>query len=144
MPEMTVAIRLIYLSASISAFGAAAFRFYVPGSGDGGFGRWLGRLIRAAAWIALAASLAMVPATAAGMAGSAAAAFDGSTIALVLTSTQFGHAWLWHLGFAAALAVAAWRPPSALTFALALLTLASLAWSATPRRCPVSPVSGTR
>ncbi len=127
MRDATVVIRFIQFAAAMLAFGTAAFRVYVPEVGTA-FARWLGGAIRIAAVVALLASLAMVPVTAADMAGSAGAVATPGTLETVLFGTQFGHAWCWHLGFAAALAVAAWLRAGGLTLAFAGLSLASLAF----------------
>jgi putative copper resistance protein D len=125
MKDATVLIRLIQFAAAMLAFGTAAFRVYVPEVG-GGFARWLAGVIRRAAIVAFLAALAMVPVTAAGMAGSGGAALSPAILATVLFATQFGHAWCWHLGFAAALIGAACLRPAGPTLVLAGLSLASL------------------
>jgi putative copper resistance protein D len=125
MTDATIAIRLIQFAAAMLAFGTAAFRVYVPEVGAG-FAGWLARVIRLAAIVALFASLAMVPVIAADMAGSPEAAASPGTLATVLFATQFGHAWCWHLGFAAALAITALGRANGLTLVLAGLSLASL------------------
>jgi putative copper resistance protein D len=127
MKDATIAIRLIQFAAAMLAFGAAAFRAYVPEVGTE-FAGWLAGVIRAAAVVAFLAALAMVPVTAADMAGSAAAAESLETVTAVLFGTQFGHAWCWHLGFGAALVVAAWLRVGGPTLAFAGLSLASLAF----------------
>jgi len=126
--DAAILLRLIHFAAAMAAFGAAAFRFYVPRH-DARFDRWLARLIQSAAALAFLAALALVPTTAARMAGSTAAGFDPTTLATVLTGTAFGHVWCWHLAFAAALVVAALRRPGAIVLALSGLSLASLAWT---------------
>ncbi|HEX5319732.1 MAG TPA: copper homeostasis membrane protein CopD [Stellaceae bacterium] len=125
---MTVVLRLIHFAAAMAAFGTAAFCLYVPGH-DAAFDRWLSRLIRAAAAVALVAAIALVPATAAEMAGSTAAGLDPATLRTVIADTAFGHVWCWHLGFAAALLVAAIGRPGALVLALSGLSLATLAFT---------------
>ena len=127
MKDATIVIRLIQFAAAMLAFGTAAFRVYVPEVGAA-FARWLAGVVRLAAVVALFAALGMVPVTAADMAGSAEAAASPATLATVLFATQFGHAWCWHLGFAAALAAVAWPRPGGLTLVLAGLSLASLAF----------------
>jgi putative copper resistance protein D len=123
--DATIAIRLIQFAAAMLAFGTAAFRVYVPEAGAD-FARWLAQVIRLAAVVALLASLAMVPVTAADMAGSPEAAATPGTLATVLFATQFGKAWCWHLGFAAALVIAAFGRANGLALVLAGLSLASL------------------
>jgi putative copper resistance protein D len=125
MKDAAVAIRFTQFAAAMLAFGGAAFRAYVREAGAG-FAPWLAAVIRRAAVVAFLASLAMVPVTAAGMAGSPAAAASPGTLATVLFSTRFGHAWCWHLGFALALVVTARIRPDGPTLVLAGLSLASL------------------
>jgi putative copper resistance protein D len=53
------------------------------------------------------------------------AALDPASIGAVLFDTQFGHLWLWRLGFAAALVlISPWQAPTALLSALLLASLA--------------------
>jgi copper resistance protein D len=125
MKDATVVIRLIQFAAAMLAFGAAAFRVYVPEVGAG-FAGWLAGVIRLAAAVAFFASLAMIPVIAADMAGSPDAALDPRTLATVLFATQFGDAWCWHLGFALALVIAAWLRATGPTLVFAGLSLASL------------------
>lgn len=127
MTDATIVLRLIQFAAAMLAFGTAAFRVYVPEVGAD-LARWLAGVIRAAAIVAFLASLAMVPATAADMAGSAVAAASPATLATVLFATQFGHAWCWRLGLALALAIVAWLRLGGLTLIFAGLGLASLAF----------------
>ncbi len=125
MKDATVALRLIQFAAAMLAFGTAAFRVYVPET-DPGFTRGLAGVIRLAAVVAFLAALAMLPVTAADMAGSSGAAADSATLSTVLFATQFGHAWCWHLGFALALVIAAWLRATGPTLVIAGLSLASL------------------
>jgi copper resistance protein D len=125
MTDATVVIRFIQFAAAMLAFGTAAFRVYVPEAGAS-LARWPAGVIRLAAVVAFLASLAMVPATAADMAGSAAAAANPATLATVLFTTQFGHAWCWNLGFALALIFVAFWRANGLTLVLAGLSLGSL------------------
>src|SRR5438045_5138441 len=99
----------------MAGFGGAAFRLYAVGDEAArgtaaaveSFDRWLARVIQASAFLLLVSGLAMVPIIAAGMAGTAMAALDGSTLAAVLFGTGFGRVWCWHLLFAALLLVSA-------------------------------------
>jgi putative copper resistance protein D len=125
MTDAAILIRLILFAAAMLAFGTAAFRVYVPEI-DEAFARWLAGAIGWAAIVAFLASLAMVPVTAAGMAGSAGSAASAATLETVLFATQFGHAWCWHLGFAAVLVIVAWLRHGGLALVLAGLSLASL------------------
>ena len=60
------------------------------------------------------------------------AALDPLILKVVVVATEFGHAWCWHVGFAAALLVVCLLPASnmqtAASTALALFTLVSLGW----------------
>jgi putative copper resistance protein D len=80
----------------------------------------------------LLTGLAMVPCVTAEMTGSATAGFDISMDRTMLSETEFGHAWCWHLGFAVALVAASLMPrrrwQTGLAGAAALLALASLGW----------------
>lgn len=131
MAEANVIIRLVDFVSAMLAFGTAAFRLYVPGIAPG-LDRRLAWVIRVAAVVAFAASLGLVSTTAADMAGSAAEGIDPSTLRIVMMATQFGKTWWWHLGFVAALVVAAiWRRgpiSSGIVLGFAALGLASLAF----------------
>ena len=82
--------------------------------------------------IALLSALAMVPCVAAEMAAMPSAALDPLILRVVVSATEFGHAWCWHVGFALALLVLSvlprWRWQAAATTPAALLTLVSLGW----------------
>jgi len=138
--EALVATRFVHFLAAMAAFGIGAFRLYAfagaPAPQDGParaeLRAILARAMAGCAILALLTALAMVPCVAAGMAGSAAAGFDPATWHAVLADTGFGHAWCWHIGFAAALAALCAAPrghrrEAAATLA-ALLLLASLGW----------------
>ena len=142
MAEALDAIRFVHFAAAMAACGIGAFRLYAfAGEGSPAFGAAraraaleaeLGRLTVAAALVALLSGLAIVPFTAAAMAGTDTAARDPVIWHAVLFATAFGRAWCWHLAFAAALlalsGVPAWRrhaPPATLA---ALLLLVSLGW----------------
>jgi putative copper resistance protein D len=125
----------------MAAFGVGAFRLYafagMPSEPADAPARTaldatFVRVTRIAALIALLSAFAIIPSIAAEMAGSDIAALDPSTWHAVLGATQFGHAWCWHLAFAAALVAVSFVPGGrwqarAATLA-ALLLLASLGW----------------
>jgi copper resistance protein D len=73
-----------------------------------------------------------VPCVAAEMAAMPSAALDPLILRVVLSATEFGHAWCWHVGFAVALLVLCLLPrrrwQAAATTLAALLTLVSLGW----------------
>ncbi len=137
MAEAWIAARFIHFAAAMAAFGIGAFRVYAFAGGTitadmparAALDRSLARAMLPAAILALLSALAIVPCTAAEMAGSSAAALDPTTNKAVLFDTEFGEVWCWHLGFAVALAVTCALPrrpwqAGAATLA-ALLTLAS-------------------
>jgi putative copper resistance protein D len=138
--ELLIVSRLVQFAAVIVVFGCGAFRLYGLGvdptttSADAviTFDAWFWRVTLVGTIVALLSALSLLLATAANMAGSAAAAFDPDTISTVLFRTGFGRAWCWHLAFAilgigVCLAPRApWRMPAIL--ALSLLLLVSLGW----------------
>jgi putative copper resistance protein D len=137
--ELLIVSRLMQFAAVIVVFGCGAFRLYGLGvdpittSADAliTLEAWFWRVTLAGAIVALLSALSLLLATAANMAGSAAA-FDPDTISTVLFGTSFGSAWCWHLAFAIlAIGVclapkASWRMPA--TLVLSFLLLVSLAW----------------
>jgi copper resistance protein D len=136
--EALVIARLIHFAAAMTGFGSAAFRFYaIDGETPRGtaaalesFDRWLGRVIQVSALVLLVSGLAMVLVIAAGMAGTAVATLDISTITGVAFGTGFGRVWCWHLLFAALLLanarIATHR--HSLLLVWAALALGSLGW----------------
>ncbi|HTZ34876.1 MAG TPA: copper homeostasis membrane protein CopD [Stellaceae bacterium] len=138
MNEAWVAARFVHFAATLAAFGTAAFRLYAfagsapatAGPGSAALDRELVRLMTVAALLSLLSALAIVPFTAAEMAGSAAAAGDPGVWWTVLSRTAFGHVWCWHIGFAALLlalcAPHRQRWQSAAAMLAALLLVASL------------------
>ncbi len=140
MIEAWVALRFIHFAAAMTVFGIAAFRLYAfadahastEGPARVALDASLRRLTLIGAALALLSALAIVPFIAAEMAGSDTAALDPGTWQAVLTGTEFGHVWCWHLGFAAALLALCFLPAApwqngASTLA-AVLLLASLGW----------------
>ena len=139
MAELLIVSRLVQFAAVILVFGCGAFRLYGLGvdpittSADAliTFEAWFWRVTLVGAIVALLSALSLLLATAANMAGSAAA-LDPDTIGTVLFGTSFGRAWCWHLAFAVlAIGVclapkACWRMPA--TLVLSFLLLVSLAW----------------
>jgi len=141
MTEAWIATRFIHFVAAMAAFGVGAFRLYafagMPSEpaktpARAALDATFARVTRVASLIALLSALAIIPFVAAEMAGSNAAALDPGTWHTVLGATQFGHAWCWHLVFAAALVAVSFVPRGrwqarAATLA-ALLLLSSLGW----------------
>jgi putative copper resistance protein D len=92
--------------------------------------RHLARLARWLAAVALVSGVVWALLITASMAGSAAAAFDPDTVALVLGNTFFGQVWRWHLLINAvllALLFTPWRLSMPLRLGLGAVLLATLA-----------------
>jgi putative copper resistance protein D len=140
MEEALIGVRFVQFAAAMALFGIGAFRLYAfagtPGPPDtparSDFDRLLARATMLGAVVALLTAVAMIPLIAAEMADSAAAALDPATLGTVLFRTEFGDAWVWHIGFAVALLVLSAMPPRrrqiAATTLAALLVLTSLGW----------------
>ena len=140
MTELLEVVRFVHFAAAMAAFGIAAFRLYAfagdlvsaNASARRALDQTLARIMMVSAAVALLSALAMVPCVAAEMAAMPRAALDPLILKVVLLATEFGHAWCWHVGFAAALLVLCLLPASnmqaAASTALALLLLTSLGW----------------
>lgn len=138
MGDGLVIARLVHFAAAMATFGAAAFGVYAldrdvdatPPHLTAYLHCWNIQLVRISAALTLVSALAIVPFVAASMAGSASAAFDLPTIATVLSATEFGRVWCWHLLFILLLIVSAAFAPRrpALALIWAALGLASLGW----------------
>jgi copper resistance protein D len=138
--ELLEAVRFVHFAAAMAAFGIGAFRLYAfagdPASAQTparlALDQILGRAMTASAAVALLSALAMVPCVAAEMAAMPSAALDPLILRVVLSATEFGHVWCWHVGFAVALLVLCTLPrrrwQAAAVTAAALLTLVSLGW----------------
>jgi putative copper resistance protein D len=117
--EALVAVRFVHFLAAMAVWGIAAFRLYafagaaIPPSASAraALNAVLARAMTVSAVGALLSALAIVPFTAAEIAGSPAAALDLATAHAVLADTAFGRAWCWHLGFASALLALCAMPP---------------------------------
>jgi putative copper resistance protein D len=113
--EVLVIARLVHFASAMAAFGAAAFAVYAVDisaedpQADAAvlFDRWNMRVVRVSAVVVLVSGLAIVPFVAVRMAGAASAALDPATIATVLSETEFGRVWCWHLLLAALLILSA-------------------------------------
>jgi copper resistance protein D len=138
--ELLEAVRFVHFAAVMAVFGIGAFRLYAF-AGDLALTQaparialdeTLARAMTAGAVVALFSALAMVPCVAAEMAAMPSAALDPLILRVVVSATEFGHAWCWHVGFAIALlalcAIPRWRWQAATTTTAALLTLVSLGW----------------
>ena len=129
--------RFLHFAAVLIVFGAAAFRVY--GLGNAGntaalavYDAWFARLAVGGSIVALLSGVGVLLATAARMAGSAAAAIHPSLVWQVLRETAFGEVWVWHLASCAGLVVVCGGRPGQhprLVAVLALLVAASLAWT---------------
>ena len=140
MTELLEAVRFVHFAAAMAVFGIGAFRLYAfagdmgsaPAPARPALDRALARLMTAGAALALLSALAMVPCVAAEMAAMTSAAVDPVILRVVLSATEFGHVWCWHIGFAVALVVLCLVPRRsgqvAASTAASLLLLVSLAW----------------
>jgi putative copper resistance protein D len=130
MSEALVLCRFLHFTAVLMLFGAWLFRPLLLNGEALELDRHLTRLARWLAAVALVSGIAWALLITASMAGSAAAAFDPDTIALVLGNTFFGQVWRWHLLINAvllALLFTPWRSSMPLRLGLSGLLLATLA-----------------
>ena len=122
--------RFLHFTVVLMLFGAWLFRLLLLKGEALALDRHLTRLARWLAAVALVSGIAWALLITASMAGSAAAAFDPDTIALVLGNTFFGQVWRWHLLINAvllALLFTPWRSSMPLRLGLSGLLLATLA-----------------
>ena len=85
------------------------------------------RLTRALAWAGLGSGVAWLVLITASMAGSWSAAWDLSTVQLVLDKTFFGQVWTWHLllnGLLVVVLMTGWKAPRLPLITVLLATLA--------------------
>lgn len=130
MNEALVLCRFLHFTVVLMLFGAWLFRPLLLNGEALALDRQLTRLTRWLTAIALASGIAWALLITASMAGSAAAAFDVDTVALVLGNTFFGQVWRWHLLINAlllALLFTPWRSNLALRLGLSGALLATLA-----------------
>jgi putative copper resistance protein D len=130
MSEALVLCRFLHFTVVLMLFGAWLFRPLLLKGEALELDRHLTRLARWLAAVALVSGIAWALLITASMAGSAAAAFDPDTIALVLGNTFFGQVWRWHLLINAvllALLFTPWRSSIPLRLGLSGLLLATLA-----------------
>lgn len=124
-----VLCRFLHFTAVLMVFGAWAFKPLLLGSQT----LLEPALTRAARWlaaVALVTGVGWLLLTTASMAGDWAAAFDPSTLRLVLADTFFGQVWLWHLLLCVALLAllfTPWRAHLPARLILSSLVLATLA-----------------
>lgn len=130
MSEALVLCRFVHFIVVLLLFGAWLFRPVLLKDEALQVDRHLARLARWLAAVALLSGIAWALLITASMAGSAAAAFDPDTVALVLGNTFFGQVWRWHLLINAvllALLFTPWRSSMPLRLGLSALLLATLA-----------------
>lgn len=130
MNEALVLCRFLHFTVVLMLFGAWLFRPLLLNGEALALDRQLTRLARWLTAIALVSGIAWALLITASMAGSAAAAFDVDTVALVLGNTFFGQVWRWHLLINAlllALLFTPWRSNLALRLGLSGALLATLA-----------------
>lgn len=130
MSEALVLCRFVHFIVVLMLFGAWLFRPLLLKDEALQVDRHLARLARWLAAVALLSGIAWALLITASMAGSAAAAFDPDTVALVLGNTFFGQVWRWHLLINAALLAllfSPWRSNKPLRLGLSALLLATLA-----------------
>jgi len=130
MSEALVLCRFVHFIVVLMLFGAWLFRPLLLKDEALQVDRHLARLTRWLGAVALVSGIAWALLITASMAGSAAAAFDPATVALVLGHTFFGQVWRWHLLINAmllALLFTPWRSSTPLRLGLSALLLATLA-----------------
>ena len=130
MSEALVLCRFVHFIVVLMLFGAWLFRPLLLKDEAPQVDRHLARLARWLATVALLSGIAWALLITASMAGSAAAAFDPDTVALVLGNTFFGQVWRWHLLINAvllALLFTPWRSSMPMRLGLSALLLATLA-----------------
>ena len=124
-----VLCRFLHFTVVLILFGAWVFRPLLLGRSNA-FDQPLLRVTRLLAAVALLSGIGWLLLITANMAGSWDAAFDPSTLGLVLGSTFFGQVWRWHLllnALLVALLLTPWRSCAPLRLGLASLLLATLA-----------------
>ncbi|VVM94174.1 Inner membrane protein YebZ [Pseudomonas fluorescens] len=130
MSEALVLCRFVHFIVVLMLFGAWLFRPVLLKDEALQVDRHLARLARWLAAVALVSGIVWALLITASMAGSAAAAFDPDTVALVLGNTFFGQVWRWHLLINAvllALLFTPWRSSMPMRLGLSALLLATLA-----------------
>lgn len=130
MSEALVLCRFVHFSVVLMLFGTGLFRPLLLKTPVPALDRQLAQLARWLTAIALLSGVTWALLITASMAGSATAAFDPTTIGVVLGNTFFGQVWRWHLLINAlllALLFTTWRSSAPLRLGLSALLLASLA-----------------
>jgi putative copper resistance protein D len=129
MTSAMVLCRFLHFTVVLMLFGAWVFKPLLLGPGNA-FDQPLLRVTRLLAAVALLSGIGWLLLITASMAGAWDAAFDPSTLRLVLDSTFFGQVWRWHLllnALLVALLLTPWRSCTPLRLGLTSLLLATLA-----------------
>jgi putative copper resistance protein D len=129
MTSAMVLCRFLHFTVVLMLFGAWVFRPLLSGP-DTALDQPLARVTRLLSAVALVSGVCWLLLITASMAGAGEAAFDPSTLRLVLGNTFFGQVWRWHLLFnvlLVALLLTPWRSSHLLRTGLVSLLLATLA-----------------
>ena len=128
MATLLVLCRFVHFIVVLLMFGACVFRLWLLGAApQPALDRRLLRITRALAWAGLGSGLAGLVLITASMAGSWSAAWDLSTVQLVLDKTFFGQVWTWHLllnGLLVVVLMTGWKAPRLPLITVLLATLA--------------------
>lgn len=130
MTSAMVLCRFLHFTVVLMLFGAWVFRPLLSGRATLALDPRLARLTRGLAVIALITGVCWLLLISASMAGAWEAAFDPSTLRLVLSNTFFGHVWSWHLllnALLVGLLLTRFRASLTLRLALSALLVATLA-----------------
>lgn len=130
MTSAMVLCRFLHFTVVLMLFGAWVFRPLLVNGAAGNLDRRLARTSRWLTAVALVTGVSWLLLITASMAGSWDAAFDPSTLQLVLGKTFFGQIWRWHLllnALLVALLMTPLRSNLPLRIGLASLLLATLA-----------------
>jgi putative copper resistance protein D len=130
MTSALVLCRFVHFTVVLMLFGAWVFRPLLVNGNPGHLDQRLTKTTRWLAVTALVTGVSWLLLITASMAGSWEAAFDPSTLRLVLGNTFFGQVWRWHLllnGLLVALLMSPLRANLPLRIGLASLLLATLA-----------------
>ncbi|WPN55701.1 copper homeostasis membrane protein CopD [Pseudomonas sp. P9_31] len=130
MTDALVLCRFLHFTVVLMLFGAWVFRPLLLGRETAWLDPSLARVTRGLTAIALISGVGWLLLITASMAGSADAAFDPTTLGLVLSTTFFGQVWRWHLLLnllLMALLLTPWRSSTLWRISLSSLLLATLA-----------------
>src|SRR5471030_3555463 len=97
MTDALVLCRFLHFVVVLMLFGAWLFRPLLLKADAHNLDRQLARVTRGLTAVALVSGVSWLLLITASMAGAWDAAFDPSTLRLVLRNTFFGHVWTWHL-----------------------------------------------